>query len=231
LAPAAAPALYCAEEQAGAAAAEPPAKRRRVRAALALPDEQQQQEMEVDEEQEQEDEEEQEVEEEGLWVQCENVDCLKWRRLPAGQQLDHAQHWFCNMHPGEAARGRSAWLRHQPPACCTAPPAPPPLPPPTLGPAAAACADGLTCAEPEQQDYSATFASCPGYVAAGQALGDPDNAAHFANIIASHPLPQPQLYLRVRAPCRPGALCRPDLPRRPGCFAQRRHRRRHHQQQ
>lgn len=49
--------------------------------------------------QQQEQENEEEGEEEEQWVQCENVDCLKWRPLPAGHALAEDEPWFCSLHP------------------------------------------------------------------------------------------------------------------------------------
>ena len=39
-----------------------------------------------------------------VWVQCENPDCLKWRRITKEQSkaLDESAPWFCCMNPNTA---------------------------------------------------------------------------------------------------------------------------------
>lgn len=35
-----------------------------------------------------------------LWVQCDNPDCLKWRRLPDFiKKTDLPDKWYCILHP------------------------------------------------------------------------------------------------------------------------------------
>jgi hypothetical protein len=33
------------------------------------------------------------------WVQCENPNCEKWRRLPPGTAVDEDAAWYCYMNP------------------------------------------------------------------------------------------------------------------------------------
>jgi hypothetical protein len=86
------------------------------------------------------------------------------------------------------------WAPVQGKACGPLPARPPVLELPARSPSLHT--GGLTCSDPEQQDYGATFSSCPGYVPNGQALGDPGNVRHFAAILASHPLPGPHMHLK-----------------------------------
>ena len=33
------------------------------------------------------------------WVQCENPNCGKWRRIPPGSVIDENAPWYCYMNP------------------------------------------------------------------------------------------------------------------------------------
>lgn len=42
------------------------------------------------------------------WVQCENPNCGKWRKLPLGTQVDENEAWYCYMNPDCARNTCSA---------------------------------------------------------------------------------------------------------------------------
>ena len=35
------------------------------------------------------------------WAQCENPNCGKWRKIPAGYALDEDEPWYCYLNPDD----------------------------------------------------------------------------------------------------------------------------------
>ena len=35
------------------------------------------------------------------WAQCENPNCNKWRKLPAGHKINEDEPWYCYLNPDD----------------------------------------------------------------------------------------------------------------------------------